>query len=243
MARAHLASWQAHADTLPAPDARWWGRFMLVTGSALTVLQYTLSEASYAYPTLANRYLIGIFIAMPLVAAPLSGALRAVLRAIRARTVPEWRAVIGTALLALILAVGLGSAAHAFTLARDRATYGDPLNTRDARLAAFLEAHHATDFYTGYWTCNRLMLASQERLNCSVVSEHDAFAPGFNRYPPAERAVAATPHPAWVFNMLALDVDASVPQQVAACVRSGAPRCAGYTPTMVSGYLIFYYTG
>ena len=57
------------------------------------------------------------------------------------------------------------------------------------------------------------------------------------------RAVAAAPHPAWVFNMQALDVDASVPQQIEACVRSGEPRCAGYTSVMVSGYLIYYYAG
>jgi hypothetical protein len=235
--------WQDRLLALPAPDARWWGRFMLVTGSALTVLQYSVSAASYTFPTFTNRYLIGIYIAAPLVVAPLYGALTRVWRAGRMRIKPGWRAVLGTALLALILGLSEAGAAHSAALAGDATMYGDPLSTRDARLVAFLQAHHATDFYTGYWTCGRLILASKERLNCSVVSVHNAFAPGFNRYLPAVRAVTRATHPAWVFNMRALDVDASVPQQVAACVRTGAPRCAGYTSATVEGYLIYYYPG
>ena len=216
---------------------------MLVAGSALTVLQYMVSHASYTLPIFTNRYLIGIYIATPLVAAPLYAATRSVWRAIRARTAPGWRAVTGTALLALILGLGLGNAAHALTLSHDSSAFGNPLTSGDARLVAFLETHHATAFYTGYWTCGRLILETSERLSCAAVSEHDAFTPGFNRYPPAVSAVAAAPHPAWVFNLRALDVDPSVPQQIAACVRAGEPRCAGYTSTTVSGYLIYYYAG
>ncbi|HEU0027335.1 MAG TPA: hypothetical protein VFQ25_09485 [Ktedonobacterales bacterium] len=241
--RAPFPRWQGRLLALPTPDARWWGRFMLVTGSALTLLQYMASAASYTFPTFTNRYLIGVYIAAPLVVAPLYGALASVWRAGRAHPTPGWRAVTGTALLALILGLSGAGAAHCAALAGDTTMYGDPISARDARLVAFLQTHRATSFYTGYWTCGRLILASQERLNCSVVSEHDAFTPGFNRYPPAVRAVAESAHPAWVFNMRALDVDASVPQQVAACVRSGAPRCAGYASATVEGYLIYYYTG
>ncbi len=235
--------WAGRLLALPAPDARWWGRFMLVTGAALTLLQYMVSQASYSFPTYTNRYLIGLYIAAPLIAAPLVAALRSVWRAARARTAPGWRSLAGVALLAIILGLGVAGAAHSIVVASDASTYGDPVNTRDAQLVAFLEAHHATEFNTGYWTCGRLILATREQLSCAVVNQHDAFAPGFNRYPPAVRAVAAAQHPAWVFNMQSLDVDASVPQQIAACVRAGEPRCAGYTSATVSGYLIYYYAG
>ncbi len=235
--------WIGRLLALPSPDARWWGQFMLIVGSALTVLQYMVSQASYNYPTYTNRYLIGISIAAPLVVAPLYTALLSIWRAMRSRRVPRLRALAGTTMLVVILGYGMAGAAHSLALASDSSINGNPVNTRDARLVTFLEAHHATDFYTGYWTCGRLILATRERLNCSVLSLHDAFKPGFNRYPPAVRAVAAAAHPAWVFNTWALDVDAGVPQQVAACVRSGDPRCAGYTSAMVNGYLIYYFAG
>lgn len=233
--------WLARLLALPAPGARWWGRLMLVAGGALTVLQYMASQASYSFPTYTNRYLIGVYIATPLAAAPLYLALRPVWRALRTRTAPEWRALAGTALLAVILGLGVAGAAHVISIASDATTYGNPTNTRDAQLVTFLDAHHVTSFYTGYWTCERLILATRERLSCVALDPHDAFTPGFNRYPPATRAVAADPYPAWVFNLRALDVDASVPQQIAACVRSGEPRCAGYAATTVNGYLVFYY--
>jgi hypothetical protein len=241
--RAPAARWVGRLLMLPAPDARWWGRFMLVTGGALTVLQYMVSQASYDRPTFTNRYLVGIYIAAPLVAAPLEPALQATWRALRAGAAPGWQALAGSALLAIMLGFSVFGAAHSMSVAANTAMYGDPLNSRDARLVSFLEAHHATAFYTGYWTCGRLILASEERLDCAVVSMDDAFNPGFNRYPAAVREVDATPHPAWVFDMTALDVDTSVPQQIAACARAGAPSCAGYTSATINGYLIYYYPG
>ncbi len=240
---APFRQWPNRLLALPTPDARWWGRFMLVVGVALTVLEYMVSKASYTFPIYTNRYLIGVYIATPLVAAPLYGALASAWRALRARKAPGWRALMGTVALTLILSLCGASAAQSVANASDATTYGDPINTRDALLVTFLEAHHATDFYTGYWTCERLMVASRERLTCSVISQYNAFRLGYNRYPPAVRAVAATPHPAWVFNMRALDVNASVPQQVAACVRTDASRCAGYTSAKVNGYLIYFYAG
>jgi hypothetical protein len=241
MASAPLRRWVDRLFRGSSPDARWWGRFILVTGSALTVAQYAVSQASFVRPTFTNRYLIGIYIAAPLVAAPLWRAASALWRSRRGRTKPGARALSGTALLALILGLCLAGAAHGALVASDSASFGDPLDSRDAALVAFLQAHHATAFYTGYWTCGRLILASRERLACAVVSENDAFSPGFNRYPPATRVVAAATHPAWVFDMRALDVDTSVPQQIAACARSDNPRCAGYMSATVNGYLIYYY--
>ncbi|HEX9038014.1 MAG TPA: glycosyltransferase family 39 protein [Ktedonobacterales bacterium] len=235
--------WAGRLFEQSAPTARAWGRFMLAAGGALTVLQYMVSQASFVRPTYTNRYLVGIYIATPLIAAPLEPSLRAAWRAARRRVIPHWRALAASALLAILLSVSVFGAARSVVVAWDAASYGDPLNSRDAPLVAFLEEHHATAFYTGYWTCGRLILATSERLNCSVLSMDSAFAPGFNRYPPAERAVARARHPAWVFDMRELDVGASVPEQMAACVRASAPPCAGYTSATVNGYRIYYYAG
>lgn len=237
------ARWSDRLLTLPAPDARWWGRVMLVVGGGLTVLQYMVSEASFSHPTYSNRYLIGIYICAPLVAAPLALAVTRTWRAARARMWPEWRPALGTALLAVILGLNITGAARADAGAHDATTFGNPLSAPDAQMVEFLETHHATRFYTGYWTCERLILATRERLSCAVMAPHDAFEPGFDRYPPAVRAVASTPHPAWVFNLRSPDVEASVRQQIATCVRAGAPRCVGYNSATVGGYLVYYYAG
>lgn len=237
-----LRRWASVFATSERPDARWWGRFMLVAGCALTVAQYALSRASYNYPTYTNRYLIGIYIATPLVAAPLAAAAQATWRALRAARVPGVWQLGGTALLTLVLAFSVVGAASNLLSATNSAAFGDPLDSRDVALVAFLKAHDATRFYTGYWICGRLILASDEQLACAVVATNDAFTLGFNRYPPAQNAVAAAQHPAWVFDMRALDVDASVPRQVAACVRaSQRADCAGYVSATVNGYLIYYY--
>ena len=58
-------------------DARWWGRALLVLGALGTVAQYALTHVSYIYPVTSARYLIGLFLCAPLVAAPLVAGLQA----------------------------------------------------------------------------------------------------------------------------------------------------------------------
>jgi hypothetical protein len=55
----------------------------------------------------------------------------------------------------------------------------------------------ATRFYSEYWTCNRLIFQSSEKLICSSLDEH--LAPGFDRYIPYRTMVRATKDPAYVF--------------------------------------------
>lgn len=245
-----LAQWRRTGDALLPPlDARWWGRLMLALGGALTLLQYVVSRTSYTFPASSARYLIGLSICAPVVVAPLvaaSGALWRRWRSVRGGAGMGRRralgAALGSALLLVTLAINGAGAAHALATTSDRQTYGQPMGQRDARLVAFLQKHHSTDFYAGYWTCLRLMFLSRQQVSCAVINPSSAFTPGFNRYPPAVRRVRAAPHPAWVFDLVRKDEAASVPAQVAACV-AGEPRCAGYTSATVDGYLIYYYAG
>jgi hypothetical protein len=242
LAAAPLRRWASILTVGDMPDARWWGKFMLVTGCALTVAQYAVSQASYTFPTFTNRYLIGIYVATPLIAAPLVAAAQSAWRALRSQRLPDMRALGGTALLALVLVFSLAGAVNNLRIAIDGASFGDPLDSRDVGLATFLKAHNATRFYTGYWTCGRLILATNEHLACAVVATNNAFEPGFNRYAPAQNAVDATQQPAWVFDMRSPDLSADVPQQIAACVRTGQrTECAGYVSALVDGYLVYYY--
>ncbi len=234
---------------LPPLDTRWWGRLMLTLGAALTLLQYVVSRTSYTFPASSARYLIGLYIATPLMVAPLVAAWSALRRRWRAGGTGGWRdwrgvgAALLVALLVALLAINTAGAAHALSVTSDRQAYGQPLGQRDTALVAFLQAHHASDFYAGYWTCLRLVFTSQQQVNCAVIATNDAFTPGFNRYAPSVRRVQAAAHPAWVFDLIRQDEAANVPAQVAACIASGEPRCAGYTSTTLDYYLIFYYAG
>lgn len=237
------------APALPPLDARWWGRLMLALGGALTLLQYVASRTSYTFPASSARYLIGLYICAPLLVAPLTPACAALWRrrgatGSRADGARGWRgAALGAALLLALFALQGASAAHALAATANRQTYGQPMGQRDARLVAFLQAHHSAEFYAGYWTCVRLVFTSGQQVNCAVIDPENAFRPGFNRYPPAVRRTAAAAHPAWVFDLARGEEGAQVPGQVAACIANSEPRCVGYTSATLDDYLIFYYAG
>jgi hypothetical protein len=58
--------------------------------------------------------------------------------------------------------------------------------------------HDITHIYSDYWTCNRIIFASQEHILCSVVD--DQLHAGLNRYPPYADAVAQDSHAAYAFH-------------------------------------------
>jgi hypothetical protein len=245
-----VAQRRPDAPALPPLDARWWGRLMLALGGALTLLQYTASRTSYTFPASSARYLIGLYICAPLMIAPLVAACAAIWRSRSGhaddgseRLGMALMAPLGVALLLLLFILQGASAAHALAATSDRQTYGQPMGQRDARLVAFLQAHHSAEFHAGYWTCVRLVFSSGQQVNCAVIDADNAFRPGFNRYPPAVRRTAAAAHPAWVFDLARGEEGAQVPAQVAACIAMGEPRCVGYTSATQDDYLIFYYAG
>lgn len=59
--------------------------------------------------------------------------------------------------------------------------------------------HHAPHIYSDYWTCNRLIFLSDERIICSVLNTDLSL--GQNRYQPYEQIVARDRHPAYVFEV------------------------------------------
>jgi len=68
---------------------------------------------------------------------------------------------------------------------------------RQNMLVEDLLARGATRIYSDYWTCNRLMFHSHERILCiSVSPDLKAF---YNRYPPHVDAVKVAAHPAYLF--------------------------------------------
>ncbi|HLY31550.1 MAG TPA: hypothetical protein VKQ36_11005, partial [Ktedonobacterales bacterium] len=69
---AHRNLTDRDAQTSSQPfDPRWWGRWMLVVASALTMLIYLTSGAAYLFPGTSSRYLLGLYLCWPLLVAPL----------------------------------------------------------------------------------------------------------------------------------------------------------------------------
>jgi hypothetical protein len=70
------------------------------------------------------------------------------------------------------------------------------LATRQQELIGALDRAGATRVYGEYWTCDRIVFATRERIRCAVLAED--LTPGFDRYPPYRTAVDAADRPAYV---------------------------------------------
>jgi hypothetical protein len=71
-------------------------------------------------------------------------------------------------------------------------------NQQDALVRDLLRIH-ATRTYSDYWTCARLMFASDERIICSSLRSWLESSHTLDRYPPYYAIVRANPHPVYVF--------------------------------------------
>ncbi len=229
--------------------ARAWGRAMLVIGGGLTILLYLSMRSAYQFSDTSIRYISSIYLCTPLIAEPLCRGAHHLCHWVGTRwrgytlARPPMGAWLAAALLVALFAVNIGGAVHALQESTNTQHIGVPAGTRDTQLLAFLEQHQATRFYTSWWVCYRLMFDAQEQVDCAVVNNANAFAPGFNPLPAYVAAVTAAPHPAYVFDLTTSEVAPGVPDQVAARIAAGDPRFTGYTSTIINGYIVFYYTG
>ncbi len=253
--RQHASRSSAQDKASGAPslwgDARWWGRAMLASGAALTVLEYAMSRSSYETPDTSMRYLVGLYLCTPLVADPLWRGSQQVWRWLASRKRrfsstrigPRLPALLAVGLLIAIFSLNMAGAAGALRESANRQAYGIPAGERDTQLLTFLHSHHITRFYTSYWVCYRLMFDAQEQVTCAVLSNDNAFATGYNRVPAYVTILAVTPHPAYLFDLTTHEVQPNVPAQVAQHIAAGDPRFAGYTKIRVANYLVYYYVG
>lgn len=229
-----------------------WGRAMLVIGCGGALLQYMLSRTSYVNVDTAPRYISDLYLCTPLIADQLAcgaGQVWCWLRARRwrmAKTAGRWpgrRALLASTVLLALLTVNVVGAVATLAASGDRQHFGVPAGLRDVQAIAFLEAHHATRFYTTWWVCHRLMFDARERVVCYIINNANAEQPGFNPMPAYAAQVLAAPHPAYLFDLTTPEVSPAVPQWIAHQIAAGDPRFADYAATVVGGYLIFYYAG
>ncbi len=193
-------------------------QLMILSAAALTVALYALSPIAALNPRLSGRYLLGVWIALPLLLASfLDNTVRIVPS--RERRAAWW------ATLSLLCVPALLGTAHVLTTVP---VYRN-LDVRQRTMVAYLEEAGLIRLYTDYWTCNRLAFQSQERVICAVLDER--LHSGLDRYRPYRAVVHAAVQVAYAFPK-------SLPQ-AAALRRHAAQR----TPVVCDGYLILTMRG
>ncbi|HEY4387026.1 MAG TPA: hypothetical protein VGN34_21430, partial [Ktedonobacteraceae bacterium] len=235
-------------------------RLAVLVSGAIPVLLYIASPNSAFYPVAASRYLIGILVCTPAVLWPLwHGA--TVLKSLQGRwqtngllAVRIERAVmlLSRGLLALIVAVFFMGTFSTFTdipaqppLDPGQDVYftqnstehlNVPLtqafNQQESLLITRLLHDHVTRIYSDYWSCDRLIFRSHERIFCSALLER--LEPGHNRYALYPQSVAADPQAAYVFHANTLP-DTTLTQRIAA----GEKAYQGYHRFVVGGYAVY----
>jgi hypothetical protein len=169
----------------------------LVVGAALTVVAYARNALAATAPLATARYLSVLQIALPAVLWPLWVAARAARRPPAAgAAVRAGARLIGglaAAVLAACTALMIFSTA---VLIGQVGTIRD--EERDARnLAATTRRAGIRYTYGEYWTCNRLIFYSAERVVCAVLGA--SLRPGQNRYDAYPTRVGAARSPAFIF--------------------------------------------
>jgi hypothetical protein len=142
----------------------------------------------------------------------------------------------------MLIALNIGGWRLAFAQASDPEAFGQPDSQRHVALIAYLHERHITRFYTDYWTCYKVVFATDQRVACGVFHDEGVFRDGTTRVQAMSDLVAATPHAPYIFDMTS-------PQQrvradeFASAVARGDPRAIGYTHVRVGAYEVFTYVG
>jgi hypothetical protein len=235
-------------------DARWWGRAMLALGALGTVAQYALSRAPYSHPISSSRYLVGLFLCMPLVAAPLVAGLQAGRRwaaTVRPESRPELRqhphwpplsAIAASVLLVTLIALNIGGWRGVLAASNDRAAFGQPTGQQHAVLISYLQEQQITRFYTDYWTCYKVVFATDQQVSCAVFNDNSVFDHGRTRINAMSALVAATPHAPYVFDMTSAQQQVRA-NEFASAIFLDDRRAAGYVRTRVGTFEVYVYTG
>ncbi|HEY4385319.1 MAG TPA: hypothetical protein VGN34_12740 [Ktedonobacteraceae bacterium] len=163
---------------------------MLLFSTALSFVLYINNPESALSPLPTTRYLICMLIGTPALLWPLW-------RPFERR---EYRYASALRLLCALLLLFIGastaySTSTIFSGLKNTAAFYQQQN----ELIAQLDKHTITRIYSDYWTCNRLIFGSDERILCSSLNEQ--LGPGQDRYLPYHQAVRAATHPAYVFRI------------------------------------------
>lgn len=199
-------------------------RLAILGSAGLTLALYTLFPSPAVVPWSSTRYLVGLFIAVPAILAPLW------IVAERLKQRGQQRLAAATVALryALLLAVALSQLSGTINtvISAPNSRVG---TIREDQLIARLVQAGTTHIYSDYWTCNRIIFQSRERIICSTLDEQ--LQPALDRYLPYRSIVGNDPHHAFLFLRNA--------PQVAAFQSQAAQAHVHYQTRTMFDYVLF----
>ena len=183
---------------LPAEDRHiailYVAQLMLLLSSAITLFLFAHSSNA-AYRPWSTRYLVGLFVATPVLLWPLGNGISIGIATFSDR-MRHIHLMILFRRIILVLLVFLFAAEMLY------ATMQIPLNktsnAQDKTITQYLISTKATHIYSGYWECDRFIFLTQEKIICAVVNENMSAGP--TRYSPYYSIVHADPRAAYVFH-------------------------------------------
>jgi hypothetical protein len=200
-------------------------RLLLVIGAVLTVVSYIRGGAPVLDPVNGSRYLTCTWVSLPAVMWPLwTGAYYAKKRWL-ANALMALRVVSAVLLVAFLAYETIGVFGEIPQVQAE--------NSRIEELATYLQESGITRFYSEYWTCNRLIFLSQEKLICgNTWIAHDKIIHNPDRYQAYRTIVEAASNPAFVY-----PVGDTRVQTLEQELRAGR---ISYSRTQIAGYVVYW---
>jgi len=140
---------------------RHWARLMLLVGAGLTLIVFALNPTSIFTGVLGVRYLLCTLISLPAVLWALWNGLDRI-RALLPQPVKLPLLAPRLGVVAILCITSLLATMHIF----EQIPAVQANRQQFVQLADRLESLHITRFYSEYWTCNRLIFQTQEKLVC-----------------------------------------------------------------------------
>ena len=207
----------------------------LVCGS-LTLLAFLCSPAPALVPITSARYLVGLTVMLPALIAPLWSAAQHSIKRRQERIQPSrgcWQQR-GRALASgLVLLLIVGNFGISLVAVFQQVPSVQAFNRQQNALVTDLLHAHIMHIYSDYWTCNRIIFQSDERITCSVLDNQ--LQTGQNRYAPYQQIVQSDPNASYVFG--------NGSSQVTAFVQHAAHSKAKYNIMPMDGYIVYTPTG
>ncbi|GCE04010.1 hypothetical protein [Dictyobacter aurantiacus] len=169
-----------------------YSRLMLLVGGGVTIAIYSQSTLAAVVPEPTSRYLICLLLTIPAVLWQIWPGKNSALKN-KTTKIPGIVLLLRLCMLFTILCAFSYGVFETFT----DIPAAQQFYRQDTKLVQHLEALQATRIYSEYWTCNRLIFRSKEKILCSVLNPD--LTPGMNRYPPYHTAVKKTKNPSYVF--------------------------------------------
>ena len=192
-----LQGWQAwqyyRQDKMYRPSVvKQSARFLLLWSGLTGLCLYTFSGAPIVWPGIHASYLIGLLIVTPAVFWPLwIGMIRKRKHMSRLAGVRRVLCIGISCVLCILLLLG---PILTFTqeVPKDQVA-----NARQQALIDYLLQRGITHVYAGYWTCDRIVFVTNERIICAVLGP--TLEPSHNRYEPYYQMVQADQQAGYVF--------------------------------------------